>query len=197
VILTALLPARGGLDPLFESPSPAGSKTNQHLQIPCLRQPPAGIRKGIKIYSANASEKVSPVKGAAGRMKNIKRKDNEPPFVIEKLGWRYHHLGIPTKESMPGERYLPHLKIYVSGFDNSPFGIEWMRFEDDCPIAELIKTVPHVAFEVDDLDKELNECGCEILYAPSAPSAGVRAAMIKHNGAPVELIEFKRNKSGM
>jgi hypothetical protein len=123
-------------------------------------------------------------------MKNIKRKDIDSPFVIKKLNWKYHHIGIPTKESLPEEKYLPHLKIYVSGFNTSPFGIEWMRFEDDCPISELIKTVPHIAFEVDDLDKELNENDFEIISKPSIPSKGVRAAMIKHNGAPIELIEF-------
>ena len=125
-------------------------------------------------------------------MKNIKRKDHEAPWVVEKFGWKYHHLGIPTKESRPGEKYLPHLKLYVYGFDTSPFGIEWMRFDDDCPIADLIKTVPHLAFEVSDLDKELHDHDFEIIAEPELPSAGVRAAMIRHNGAPVELIEFKK-----
>jgi len=124
-------------------------------------------------------------------MKEISRKDHEPPFVIDKLGWKFHHLGIPTKEKLPGERYLPHLKFYVTGFDTSPFGVEWMRFEDDCEIPEIIKTFPHIAFEVDDLDKELLESDCEIICEPGVPSEGVRAAMILHNGAPVELIEFK------
>jgi hypothetical protein len=127
-------------------------------------------------------------------MKNIKRKDHEPPYVTAKRGWKYHHLGIPAKEPVPGEEYLPHLKIHVCGFSTSPFGIEWMRFDDDCRISELVRTVPHIAFEVDDLDKELKECGCEILSAPGVPSAGVRAAMIRHDGAPIELIEFSRKK---
>jgi hypothetical protein len=125
-------------------------------------------------------------------MKNIRRKDHEPPMVIENLGWKYHHLGIPTKEVFPGERYLPALKFYVSGFNTSPYGIEWMRFEDDCPLPELIKTFPHVAFEVGDLEKELRENDFEIICEPGEPSEGVRAAMIRHNGAPVELIEFRR-----
>ena len=92
---------------------------------------------------------------------------------------------------MPNERYLPHLKFYVSGFSTSPFGIEWMRFDNDCPISELIKTVPHVAFEVDDIDKALKDHDFEIISKPDVPSEGVRAAMIIHNGAPIELIEFK------
>ncbi len=120
----------------------------------------------------------------------INRKDHELPFVISQLGWRYHHLGIPTDESLPGERYIPHLKLYVTGFSTSPFGIEWMRFDEDCTLSDLIKKVPHVAFEVDNLDKELEAHGFEIIAEPGVPSAGVRAAMIMHNGAPVELIEF-------
>ncbi|MBN1415738.1 MAG: hypothetical protein JW973_11610 [Bacteroidales bacterium] len=120
------------------------------------------------------------------------RKDYELPESTEKWGWRYHHLGIPTKKKMPDEMYLPHLKFYVSGFSTSPFGVEWMRFEDDCPIDELIKTVPHVAFEVDDLNKALKEHDFEIIAEPGSPSEGVRTTMIKHNEAPIELIEFKK-----
>jgi len=118
------------------------------------------------------------------------RLDYELPEAIEKWGWKYHHLGIPTDKRMPNERYLPQYKFFVSGFDSSPFGIEWMRFDDDCPISELIKTIPHIAFEVDDLDKALNEHNFEIISKPGIPSEGVRTAMIKHNEAPIELIEF-------
>ncbi|MDY0183860.1 MAG: hypothetical protein WC513_09745 [Bacteroidales bacterium] len=124
----------------------------------------------------------------------ILRQDSELPLCIENWGWKYHHLGIPTNIKMPNERYLPHLKFYVSGFSTCPFGIEWMRFEEDCPISDLIKSVPHIAFEVDDIDKELKKHDFEIISEPSIPSDGVRAAMIKHNGAPIELIEFKMNK---
>lgn len=31
-----------------------------------------------------------------GINENLKRKDDESPFVIMKLNWRYHHVGIPT-----------------------------------------------------------------------------------------------------
>ena len=57
--------------------------------------------------------------------------------------------------------------MYVSGFETSPYGIE-----------------------VDDLDSALE--GLEVISPPGSPSEGVRAAMILDNGAPVELIEFRR-----
>ena len=97
-------------------------------------------------------------------------------------------MGIPTTEQRPGETYLERFKVYVAGYETSPFGIEWMRFEPDSPFPELVKTVPHVAFEVDDLDAAL--AGHEILIAPNSPSQGVRVAFIVHDGAPVEFLEF-------
>ncbi len=101
---------------------------------------------------------------------------------------KYHHLGIPTHEKRADETYLEEFKIYVSGYEKSPFGIEWMRFEPDCPLPDLVKTVPHVAFEVDDLDAAL--VGQQILIAPNSPSEGVRVAFIVHDGAPVEFLQF-------
>ncbi len=123
---------------------------------------------------------------------NKLRQEHELPMVIEKLGWRYHHMGIPTTKPIPNERYIPHLKMYVSGFNTSSYGIEWMRFEGDCPISDLIKTVPHIAFEVDNLENALSMKGMDIISGTSVPSGGVRVAMIKYNGVPIELMEFEK-----
>jgi len=119
------------------------------------------------------------------------RKNQEPPESVTDWGWKYHHLGIPTRNRMPGEIYLPHLKFYVSGFSTSPFGIEWMRFGKECRINSLIRSIPHLAFEVRNLDYELETRGLKVISGPSSPATGIRVAMIEHNGAPVELIEFE------
>ena len=126
------------------------------------------------------------------RPARAKRRSADPPPAVARRGWEYHHLGIPTDVARPGERYIEHLKIHVSGFETSPCGIEWMRFDPDCGVPELVRTVPHVAFEVDDLDAALE--GEEMLCPPGVPSKGVRAAMIVVGGAPVELIEFRRGR---
>ena len=125
------------------------------------------------------------------------RLDNELPESIEHWGWKYHHLGIPTNMIMPNEIYLPQFKLYVSGFSSCPFGIEWMRFEKDSPINELIQTIPHIAFEVADLDFELANRDLKVITEPNRPSDGVRVAMIEHNGAPIELIEFAKNEHSL
>jgi len=101
---------------------------------------------------------------------------------------KYHHIGIPTDVPREGEAYLPDYRVYHSGFETSAYGIEWMRYEPESPVPELVKKVPHVAFEVDDLAAELE--GKEILIAPNSPSPGVLVAFIIENGAPVELLQF-------
>jgi hypothetical protein len=118
------------------------------------------------------------------------RKSDEAPLAVARLGWRYHHLGIPHTEPRAGETHLEHLGIHVCGFETSPYGIEWIRFDPHCAIPDIVKTVPHVAFEVPDLDKALE--GKHILIAPNAPSSGVRVAFILDDGAPVELLEFEK-----
>jgi hypothetical protein len=118
-----------------------------------------------------------------------KRQNHELPETIRLKGWRYHHVGIPTRKPRPGETYVEAYKMYVSGFESSPFGIEWMRFEEGSPVSELARSVPHVAFDVDDLEAALMELG--VAAEITSPSEGVRVAMIVHDGAPVELIEFR------
>jgi len=102
--------------------------------------------------------------------------------------FRYHHVGIPTRESREGEEYLSKFKMFVSGFETSPFGVEWLRFDADAPFPELVKTVPHVAFVVDDIEEAI--AGKEILIHPNSPSKGVTVAFIVDNGAPIEFLQF-------
>ena len=118
------------------------------------------------------------------------RRSHDAPMAVARLGWRYHHLGIPHVEPRAGETRLEHLGIHVCGFETSPYGIEWMRFDPHCAVPEVVRTVPHIAFEVDDLDEALK--GKQILIAPNAPSSGVRVAFILDDGAPIELLEFER-----
>ncbi len=108
---------------------------------------------------------------------------------------RYHHLGIPTQTPRDGEYYIEKFKVHVLSFDTNPYGIEWMRFESGCPLPELVKTVPHLAFEVDDLAAEIK--GKEILIEPNSPSEGVTVAFIQEHGAPIEFLQFHQPGIGI
>jgi hypothetical protein len=106
---------------------------------------------------------------------------------------RYNHLGIPTTGRFEGEIDLPHLKMTVSDHENNPFGVQWQRYWEDAPYPDLVKTIPHVAFEVDDLDAALE--GQRVIIKPNSPSAGWTVAFIEVNGAPIELMQHDSHSS--
>ncbi len=103
---------------------------------------------------------------------------------------KYHHCGIPTNLKLKDEKYLPKLKMHVSGYGKNPYGIEWMRFEQDADFPDIVKTIPHVAFEVEDLLEAIK--GKNVIIEPNSPSPGVLVAFIEDNGAPIEFIQIDR-----
>lgn len=102
---------------------------------------------------------------------------------------KFNHIGIPTNNTFEGEIDLPHLKMTVSDHENNPYGIQWQRYWDDAPYPDLVKTVPHLAFIVDNLQKEI--AGKHVIIQPNSPSKGLTVAFIEVNGAPVELMEYE------
>ena len=101
---------------------------------------------------------------------------------------KFDHIGIPTTDRFDGEIELPNLQMTVSDHQDNPFGIQWQRYWDDAPYPDLVKTVPHVAFEVDDLAGALD--GQRVIIEPNSPSHGVTVAFVEVNGAPVELLQI-------
>lgn len=110
--------------------------------------------------------------------------------MSEKLKLKYHHIGIPTSKSINGEVYLKDYKVYHYGYDRSEYGIEWMRYEQDCQLPEIVKTVPHVAFEVEDIYEAIKDK--KVIFEPNSPSKWIIVAFIEENGAPVEFIQIKQ-----
>jgi len=103
---------------------------------------------------------------------------------------KYHHIGIPTRTPREGEVYDEKYKLWLVTSDKSPYGVEWLRFEKDCPFPEIIKTVPHVGFEVEDMDEAI--AGKKVLVGPVQLNETLKIAFIEDNGAPVEFLEFKK-----
>lgn len=98
----------------------------------------------------------------------------------------YHHVGIPVTAPQPDERYSPTMDMYTSG-GALPGRIQYHRFGPNCPLHELIQTVPHVAYKVDNLADAVK--GKNILLAPYFPLQDFQVAIIEEEGAVIELIE--------
>ncbi|MBN2168154.1 MAG: hypothetical protein JW738_02840 [Actinobacteria bacterium] len=105
---------------------------------------------------------------------------------------KYHHLGIPTDEVRDKETYLEKSRVFISGYEGSDYGIEWLRFEEDSELPEVVQKLPHIAFEVDDVHEAIK--GKKVIIEPNSPSEGVLCAFIIDNGAPIEFIKVDSEK---
>lgn len=103
---------------------------------------------------------------------------------------KYNHMGIPTKENFENAIDLPHLKMTVTDHEDNEFGIQLMNFWEGAPYPELVKTKPHLAFEVENLEESLK--GKKVIIKPNSPSEGLTVAFIEEKGLPVELMEYKK-----
>ena len=102
---------------------------------------------------------------------------------------KYHHYGIPTKEKRPDETLveIQGFKFYSTPFDANKWHIQWHRFPEGHGLPDLVTQIPHIAFQVDDLDTEIQHA--RILFGPYSPLPGYRVAMIEEHGVPIELVE--------
>lgn len=100
----------------------------------------------------------------------------------------YSHMGIPTQTPREGETYLDEVKLYLTDFEKNPYGIEWLRFMPNSPMHEAVRTIPHVAFKVDDLEAAIE--GKEVIVPPTVADEKLRYAFIMSDGAPVELMQY-------
>jgi hypothetical protein len=100
--------------------------------------------------------------------------------------YHFHHTGIPTTEVREGEMFSPSAGMYTT--DNpGRFRIQWHRFTPESPLHPLLRTLPHVAFKVDDLEAAI--AGEEVILGPYEPIDDYRVAVINDGGVPVELIQ--------
>lgn len=58
-----------------------------------------------------------------------------------------------------------------------------MRYEDDWQLPEIVKNLPHIAFEVEDIFEAIKDR--KVIIQPNSPSEGVIVAFIEENGAPI------------
>lgn len=99
------------------------------------------------------------------------------------------HIGIPTNVVQPEENYMEGAKLFITDYTKSANKIEWLRFEPGSEFPELIQTTAHIAYQVDDLQSEME--GKTILLEPFSPKDGLTIAFIEEEGAPIELMQIE------
>lgn len=99
----------------------------------------------------------------------------------------FDHIGIPTSERHPGEKYVEETKVWITDPAAHPQKIEYLRFEPDTPVTGPVREMPHIAFRVDDLDRAME--GEEVLLGPFRPTRTLRVVFTYKEGAVYEYME--------
>jgi hypothetical protein len=99
----------------------------------------------------------------------------------------FDHIGIPAAAKREGMRYLESKQLWLTSPADHPFRVEWLWYEAESPEAELVRSVPHVAYRVASLEEALD--GRRVVAEPFDVFGEVRVAFIEVDGAPVEFVE--------
>ena len=99
----------------------------------------------------------------------------------------FMHVGVPTDISRPGEMYAEGIKTHIIDPASNEFDIEYLRFEKDTPLPKELQTMVHVAYKVDDLDKQLQEN--QVVVEPWMADEHTRIAFVMKDGILFELME--------
>ena len=102
------------------------------------------------------------------------------------MATKYHHFGVPTQKQSADETYLEGAKLFLTDPANHPYNVEFLRFEADSPMPEVIRTQPHAAFVVDDLDAALE--GQNVVLEPFDANETTRVAFILDGDALIEVM---------
>lgn len=100
---------------------------------------------------------------------------------------QFDHIGIPAAAKREEMRYLEAKRLWLTSPDDHPFRVEWLWYEDGSPEAELVRTLPHVAYRVDSLEDAM--AGRRVVAEPFDVFGEVRVGFIEVDGAPVEFVQ--------
>jgi len=68
-------------------------------------------------------------------------------FTRNGVQYEFHHLGVPTQDVKPNERYNSQFGIYTSDSDCGIVRIQWHRFDADSCVDPVLRMLPHPAFK--------------------------------------------------
>jgi hypothetical protein len=102
----------------------------------------------------------------------------------------FHHVGIPTNNQLAAESHNSALKMHATGYFETPYAMEWMNFDENSSLPEIIKTQPHIGYVVENLQDAIK--GRNVILEPTSPSSGVTVAFILDGRDLIEFLQFDK-----
>ncbi|MCE5302962.1 MAG: hypothetical protein LLF97_07620 [Planctomycetaceae bacterium] len=108
---------------------------------------------------------------------------------------QFDHIGVVTTDKKPGERFVSATRVWVTDFQTHPFHVEWLRYEPDSPVKGPVRTMPHVAYRVDNIAKAAKAKNLKVLLEPFDGGIAKVGFFQTDDGAVVELMEYDLRKT--
>ena len=98
----------------------------------------------------------------------------------------FDHVGIVTTKQLPATKFDTDGRSWITSPRANAANVEWLRFQPDSPVTGALRTEPHIAYRVADLDSALT--GHDLIYPPFVEGNGfARSAFVLLDGVVVEF----------
>ncbi|MFI3315128.1 MAG: hypothetical protein R3Y04_05640 [Rikenellaceae bacterium] len=101
---------------------------------------------------------------------------------------KLHHFGVPTSIPREGEMYSADMRLFLTDPTTSQNKIEYLRFEPESTMPEILKTHAHIAYEIEDFEQEM--AGKKVIMEITKLSDTQSIAFVEEEGLAIELIKF-------
>ena len=103
---------------------------------------------------------------------------------------KFDHVGYRSFEKQEGEFYYAPNKVWITDASKHPFKIEWLRYEEDSLVPDIVKNQPHIGFRIKNLVEASR--GLELLLGPMIiDEKTVVGFYLSRDGGVIELMEIR------
>ncbi len=102
---------------------------------------------------------------------------------------QFDHVGFVTEERHEGETFVEVSQCWVTNPRSHPLNVEYLRFEASSLITGKLRTEPHIAYRVQDLNEAM--ASFPVLFGPFGVGEGFAvAAFVEIDGIVVEFMQY-------
>lgn len=100
----------------------------------------------------------------------------------------FDHVGVTTTVRQPNENWVEQSRVWVTNPHDHPDRVEFLRYEPDSTVPDIIKQNPHVAFKVEALEPYLE--GVEIVIPPFTVGDFLEVVFVRKHGLIFEYMHY-------
>ena len=104
----------------------------------------------------------------------------------------FDHVGSTIPTVQPREKWGGQSRVWVTNPKAHPEHIEFLRYEPDSTVPEVIKANPHIAFRVKTLEDHLEQPGVEIIIPPFEVGDFLRVVFVRKHNTIFEYMQYLR-----